>query len=771
MEKVIKIKVEKKTKINSEETKIDNKNTNENNNNDEYISSYRNLTKTNEYKKKLKLHDIINRNIIQSKSDKIIEKKNNEISEYNNKKNIKTRIIIGLALSICIIILIAILLYFFYLKKNTTNSEQLLEEKLITKINYNVNNLLKFRSKKEINLKVDTGIIEDSLDNSYEDFTRNITQYIDFAFIIKEKNVEIDKVHFILKNVYTGYISILNVTINNGTNDMMIIYDENLNKYIGKINNLRNINEEPDLSYVGENNTICFAKVEFYENGNIKNIFIPETFHISNIMYINNIIKLLIPKLSPKLYSSNIEKKIEEINLLYENDTIDNLNNIQDLINNTFNFTEDEINNIRILNDDLNETNATYEQYLSPSSSETKDIELRQIIPCENNINDNYDNNFTNLTEYSINDLKDENIQFGNNYVKTIIYTKIDPNGNLYSIKEIQNTVINNDNYENEEDEKKFKSEIYNKDNLISIEDAIFDDEDENNDNDFNFNISDIIFDSINDILLSDSINNEELNYQLYEYFDSFKYILYNESNNEEYNLRLLELKEAIIRDNNLDKNNVTIELLSSENLRKLQNNNKYYGLSKTLYENNLYKINLLGLKMEGQAYNEIDFSTGIASSYFIMVFGNINIKFNFETKFTNINIIVEKTNQMIFKLITLLNKSNSDLKEKNKIYSYIIINFEKETSELFEDIFDYSGLFRNNLKDMYEQVQNFTGAFFMELIELINKVHKNYTIILNDVKLHKYELLNQILVTIKNEYINYIYNMIEILQDFENKH
>ena len=171
-------------------------------------------------------------------------------------------------------------------------------------------------------------------------------------------------------------------------------------------------------------------------------------------MYINNIIKLLIPKLSPRLYSTNIEKKIEEINLLYENDTIDDLNNIQNLINNTFNFTEDDNNNIRILNDDLNETNATYEQYLSSSSSETKDIELRQIIFCENNINDNYDYNFTNLTQYSINDLKNDKIKFGNDYVKTIIYTKIDPNGNLYSIKEIQNTVINNDNYENEEDEK-----------------------------------------------------------------------------------------------------------------------------------------------------------------------------------------------------------------------------------------------------------------------------------------------------------------------------
>ena len=70
----------------------------------------------------------------------------------------------------------------------------------------------------------------------------------------------------------------------------------------------------------------------------------------------------------------------------------------------------------------------------------------------------------------------------------------------------------------------------------------------------------------------------------------------------------------------------------------------------------------------------------------------------------------------------------------------------------------------------MYIQVKNFSGLFFNELIELINKVHINYTKILNDVKLNKFEEINQIRIITKMEYINYINRMIDILADFENK-
>ena len=74
----------------------------------------------------------------------------------------------------------------------------------------------------------------------------------------------------------------------------------------------------------------------------------------------------------------------------------------------------------------------------------------------------------------------------------------------------------------------------------------------------------------------------------------------------------------------------------------------------------------------------------------------------------------------MISKLINLLNKYNDDLEKRNKIYNEIIIVLQRNISKLFGETFDYSGLLKDNLKDIYKQVQNFTGAFFQELVELI---------------------------------------------------
>ena len=88
-------------------------------------------------------------------------------------------------------------------------------------------------------------------------------------------------------------------------------------------------------------------------------------------------------------------------------------------------------------------------------------------------------------------------------------------------------------------------------------------------------------------------------------------------------------------------------------------------------------------LKTDGLTFLETDLSTGITTNYYIMAFGNINSKINLSKKQTNTHIIIEKTNQMIFKLISLLYQSNKDLVERNKMYSDIIIDLESKTTEL----------------------------------------------------------------------------------------
>ena len=123
----------------------------------------------------------------------------------------------------------------------------------------------------------------------------------------------------------------------------------------------------------------------------------------------------------------------------------------------------------------------------------------------------------------------------------------------------------------------------------------------------------------------------------------------------------------------------------------------------------------------------------------------------------------------MTYNFMGLLYFSNEELKNRNKIYSDIIIDLEKNVSKLLEQYYDYTDLFRDSLESLYNQVKNFSGEFFNELIELIERVYDNYTIILNQTENNKYDILNQIRNAIKYEYINYINDMFDKIISFKN--
>ena len=102
--------------------------------------------------------------------------------------------------------------------------------------------------------------------------------------------------------------------------------------------------------------------------------------------------------------------------------------------------------------------------------------------------------------------------------------------------------------------------------------------------------------------------------------------------------------------------------------------------------------------------------------------------------------------------------------------YGDIIINIEKNVSQLFEKYFDYSGIFTDSLTNLYLQVSNFTGQFLSDLIKLIDESHKNYTLIYIKGKNDSYEFINKIREITKESYIEYIHNMIHNLYIFNNK-
>ena len=190
-----------------------------------------------------------------------------------------------------------------------------LEELMIEKRPYYpINELFLYRSDKEINIELDpqTGDYEEG-----KNLTK-ITEHLDFCFIIEEKHVELNDDTLTKKNWFTGYISLLNLTINNGTDNITLSYNDELQKYINN-NKLRildekeeeeelefeefenqeemekendNLEDEDNTNYVIDHqNDTLFVKINFYENGEIKNIQTPTNFDPNNMIYIDEIIK------------------------------------------------------------------------------------------------------------------------------------------------------------------------------------------------------------------------------------------------------------------------------------------------------------------------------------------------------------------------------------------------------------------------------------------------------------------------------------------------
>ena len=291
-----------------------------------------------------KIEVISSKDILETNSDFIYSIRKSE--KKNKTKQLLKKVLIPSIIFLLLIILF-VLLYIFVFKKEKRKIEEenFEQEKLVVKINYSPDVLYRYESNKKINMIV-SGINETN-NESHQSFE----QYIDFIFTIRNKHFELEN-NITKKNWYTGYIGILNITINNGTDDMVIFYDNNLNKYINKVNNIRNLDSDNinlNQKYTDGNDTTCFIKIEFYENGEIKNIFIPKIFLMSNMLYIDNIIKLIIPKISPNLYTNNITDELIKSKIYSSsNESESHLNNEEEEENEEINEKEDSKNNRRL---------------------------------------------------------------------------------------------------------------------------------------------------------------------------------------------------------------------------------------------------------------------------------------------------------------------------------------------------------------------------------------------------------------------------------------
>ena len=544
------------------------------------------------------------------------------------------------------------------------NDTQYYLEELITQTRpyYPNNSIFLYKSNKIMNME-----LESILKNNTDEYNAtNIKECMDFGLIIREGGQEIFEEESLIRNWFTGYITLLNLNVNNGTHDMGLSYNKELKKIINGVNdiNKRNLNDANDSSLLNDENELCFVKINFYENGIIKDIFYPKDFNI-NMVYINVITKLIIPKLSKNLYSESINEKIESLNKYLEGPNNDeeidiipdsSIVNEQD-INSDKLFTENILSDLKSDYLDENEikSDLLYEDNLNKSNEDSPKYNFKGI---EENLN------FSNITDFEMESLEGPQAKLEGSLLRRIKNFLIDKKGMLTNILESENITITQPRKESlttlTKEEEKLKSEIYNDNNEIPRMDL----EDFPGKN-ISFDISNIKCMNFNNVSLYDSIINEELAKNIFNYFDSFTYTKYDILGNDDLKFRALkDLKEDFLKQNpDFDPSEIQIEhskLSSKKNKTKryLQNGGSYYGMKNYQFERILFKYDLIGLIMEGFAINEINVATGVTVNYIKLIFGSLELNIPFNKMKTNLHIIIRNSHQMTYNMMGLLYNS-----------------------------------------------------------------------------------------------------------------
>ena len=294
-----------------------------------------------------------NTNVNENQENQINLNKSNHIKKIKDKftQNDKRKIkYIWILIAIVIIILLTIFIFFiiYYKRKLKVKDENNFfskEKDFVIQKRYPVNLLLRFNSKKKNDIEI-KGANPIPI----------ISEFSDFIFIVREQKIEKDYNNLIEKELYTGYIAFLNNSLNNQTHDILNIYDIKLNEFLNYNNSI--ISQKPDLKYIGEKGNICFAKLEFYLNGEIKNYYLPENFTETNFLYIEETAKLIIPKISSNLYVKSIDEKLNEIISLKNISNKSNEESIEIFENNeSFNYENIYLSNKRRL---FNKNHKTY---------------------------------------------------------------------------------------------------------------------------------------------------------------------------------------------------------------------------------------------------------------------------------------------------------------------------------------------------------------------------------------------------------------------------
>ena len=582
--------------------------------------------------------------------------------------------------------------------------------------------------------------------------TTNFIEYKNYLLLILEENNE--QLNDLKKIYYTGIFSQTSSYIKNKTHLMLTQSDDRVNNILQKENkNLRRAQDNNFIDYHLDNITNPFFKIEFYKNGIIRNIYIPDGFDKNYTTSMKALLNLTIPKLEEKYYVNNIEDQL--------NKEINQKNNEEEEEDEE-NEENEEKRRLRILNinedDDTKISNS--EQTLIPTSDNNEldaNVDLMQIEKIKNEKNEN----ISKITELVLNNINNEYATMEGGKTNTTRTFYINENkGSLVKIEE--NTIFNLDNQNNEDDEEDLISpSIFNDNNNFYSFNEIIKNQTKNS-NDKKFIKPDFILNTTKNVIILEPVNNQNIFDKLSNHFNNFHYSEFKEDKNGNIP-RLLEV-------NNKLPKGTSIEIIKHiRNTEEDMVKKSYYGYKIFADIKEIAKEDLMGIKLNQYITSELNPSTGLISSYVTINVGNIIYKVSFPQYQTNINIIIQNINQFSYSLIELILKTNSQLKEQIEVITAPLKNIGSETMSLLKINNDFSYILEEPLNNIYDEMAFSTTNCFTDLINIIKEMHNKYSLILNNAKTNKYEKFIEIRQITKDEYIIYIQNITYILENFYN--
>ena len=236
---------------------------------------------------------------------------------HNNKINLFIFLIIIFAIIVTGVFITLVILLNKRLKEDKNNIKYE-NEKLISKLEYRENQIYNLLYKKEIKNMYE---LNDMTDLSNKKETYNMTQYIHYTLGVEKEEFEIDEHTKIKKKYYNAFLSIDNITIENETDIITNLYFMNFNeskdlRILEKNKKKRNLHEKQIIIIINNETNITQPIIEFdfYQNGEIKEIYIPNNLEKSLFDNLYELIENFIPVLKENVYCNNITEELNKIN-------------------------------------------------------------------------------------------------------------------------------------------------------------------------------------------------------------------------------------------------------------------------------------------------------------------------------------------------------------------------------------------------------------------------------------------------------------------------